>query len=414
MLFVILAFLDYPIFWKKTVLLAAVLDFLGSIPAFALTMISSGRMWLVFLADGVIFLITGAAVYLVLEREAKKAAIASCLGYACYYQIYVGSFYIQSIVTGVFSVVICTLLCYGMGRLLRKLRISDCVDYLIKDKRKGNGLLALGLVMSQGWYVYHLFSGWLSGLGELFPYQTWLLAALFLAVLLYITFYARHKQREEAREAILMQQRLYIENLEELEREIRMYRHDYKNMLSGLMLSASQGDVETIREFLKNSAGGFEESIGKRIQQTTQLANLRQTELKSLVLTKLIRMQELGIPCHFEAAWPVEKVNMNPMDLNRCVGILLDNAMEEAARHKEGSVGLIFICQNNSLTVLVENTVGKDMELSDLFKEGYSTKGAKRGVGLASYARIVDKYKNAMSMTGIREGRLVQELKIGG
>ena len=437
---VILSFLDHPISWKKMAALSAVVDLAGSLPVFGLTMFSGGRLWVVFLAENLSLFLNVAAVFLVYEKDKRKAVIASCLGYTCYYQIYTGSFCAVSITGSILSILICAVLCYGAGKILRRSGVSDGLDFFLEerkavsfpvrnaeqdygrehlykksrqqDHRRQNGLLVISLLLSQSWYLYKLLSRWLSGFMELFAYQIWLFSALLFAVLLYIAFYARHRQKEEAQEAILLQQQIYIESLEELERDMRMYRHDYRNMLSGLMLSANEGDMAAVREFLQNTAGSFEEVLGKRIQQTTQIANIRQTSLKSLVLMKLIQMQKLGIAFHFEAMYPVEEVPMNPTDLNRCVGILLDNAIEETAKQDDGRVDLIFSRQGRYLTILVENTIEENVDLSCLFREGYSTKGEKRGIGLASYARIVDKYKNVMSMTGIRDRKLVQELKI--
>lgn len=79
---------------------------------------------------------------------------------------------------------------------------------------------------------------------ELMPYQTWLLTALFLTILLYLTFYTRHRQREELQEMLLLQQQMYIGSLEELQKEVRMYRHDYENVNSGMMLRAKEGDTD--------------------------------------------------------------------------------------------------------------------------------------------------------------------------
>ena len=412
--FVILSFLDYPIFWKKIVVLAGILDVLDVLPVATLAILANGRIYLIFLSELLLLVLNLAAVCFVFEKDRRKAVIVGLMGYACYYQVYEGCYCLVSITGSILSVAICAFFCYWLGRLLRKLRVSESLAYFMKDKRQQNILMVLGMLLCNVQYIPLILSQfqWFSDFVELFAYKMWQFSAVFFAVLLYITFYARHKQKEEAQETLLMQQQMYIESLEDLGREVRMYRHDYKNMLSGLMLSASEGDMKKIQEFLQESAGNFEEAVGKRILQTTQIANLRQTELKSLVLTKMVQMQRLGIPCHFEALEPVESVHMHPLDLNRCVGILLDNAIEETIQHPNGEVGLIFTSQNGILTILVENTLGENIDIPRMFQEGYSTKGTKRGVGLASYAHIVEKYKNVDSITRIREQKLIQELKI--
>ena len=367
---------------------------------------------MVFLADCMALLMNVIAVFLFFERDKIRCVVATSLGYFCFYQIYVGSFVISSIAGNILSAVVWVVLCYAAGRLFRKLGVADCLEYFMRDKRQKIGLTVISLVLAESYLGYQFFSQWLSSLMGALPYQTWLFAALFFLLLLYITLFVRHKQKEEMQEMALVQQKMYIGNLEELQREVRMYRHDYKNMVSGLLLQAKDGDTEAVLRFLSQSAGTFDESVGRKIQQTTQLINLRQEELKSLVLSKLMRMQELGIPYHLEVVNPVEEVRMNPVDLNRCVGILLDNAIEEAVLCENGKVELIFSSQKECVTILVVNTLRTVVDISAIFAEDYSTKGEDRGLGLASFERIIRKYKNAISLTRIKNNEFIQELKI--
>ena len=209
-----------------------------------------------------------------------------------------------------------------------------------------------------------------------------------------------------------MQQQMYIGSLEELQKEVRMYRHDYKNMISGVVLKAKEGNTEGMMQFLQDTVDSFEATLGRQISQTTHLANLHQAELKSLILSKLARMQELGICCQLEVMRPVKETTMNAMDLNRCVGILVDNAIEAASAQKDGKVTLVFCQQEEGLTILVGNTIQKDVDVKKIFQEGYSTKGKNRGLGLASLERILKKYKNTASMTRVQGKELIQELKI--
>ena len=50
--------------------------------------------------------------------------------------------------------------------------------------------------------------------------------------------------------------------------------------------------------------------------------------------------------------------------------------------------------------------------MAELYREGYTTKGEGRGLGLSSYRKLIDKYSNVSSQTVIQEGRLIQELQI--
>ena len=45
----------------------------------------------------------------------------------------------------------------------------------------------------------------------------------------------------------LAQQKNYIESLEGLQKEMRMFRHDYKNMMSSMYLQAKEGDFQSLQ-----------------------------------------------------------------------------------------------------------------------------------------------------------------------
>lgn len=411
---IITAFLDYPVRWRRLLSASVCLD-IAVAPATFLTVIyTNGSQWGTFLGDLIGFAANIAGVLIFFERNAVRALIAAGLGSFCYYQIYVGilAFGADWGLSILRSGIGCAALSFGAGLLFRRLKAADSLEYFMEKRLQRILLLIAALLLAESYYAYLFLADIFSRLAERMPYQSWMLTALFLVLFLYMTFYARHKQREELQDTLLMQQQMYISSLEELQREVRMYRHDYKNMISGVLLQAKEGDTEGVLKFLRDTAENFDESVGRQIQQTTQLANLRQAELKSLVLSKLARMQELGIRYRLEVAKPVEQIGMSSMDLNRCVGILMDNAIEAVCGEKSGSVTLVFSRQEECLTILIGNTLRRGVDVQQIFREGYSTKGRNRGLGLASLERILKKYHNAESMTRVQDGELIQELKI--
>lgn len=125
-------------------------------------------------------------------------------------------------------------------------------------------------------------------------------------------------------------------------------------------------------------------------------------------------MGQRGIDCRLEALYPVEGVGMDVWDFTRCLGILLDNAAEAAAETKTPWGEVVLLAQGEGLSLRVSNPYAGSVDPDKLWAEDSSTKGEGRGLGLASYQRILAGYANAASSTSWAEGVFVQELTVEG
>lgn len=114
-----------------------------------------------------------------------------------------------------------------------------------------------------------------------------------------------------------------------------------------------------------------------------------------------------------EIVEPIDKINLDIIDLSRCLGIILDNAIEATLYSKEKKLNITFIKKNSSILIVVSNTFeGEIPPLSKIFKAGFSTKGENRGLGLSNLKDIMNKYSNATLDTSIENNRFIQNMTI--
>ena len=137
------------------------------------------------------------------------------------------------------------------------------------------------------------------------------------------------KRQLQEQQASLEQQKMYIQTLEDVQQDVRIFRHDFKNRMAGIRIQADEGDIRAVQKFISEVTGDFEKKVDERIFRACQMGNIQITELKGLLAVKAMEMQRRHIPFRLEAAAPVTFINMPAGDLCRAVGILLDNAMEE-------------------------------------------------------------------------------------
>lgn len=221
-------------------------------------------------------------------------------------------------------------------------------------------------------------------------------------------------RKMQAQQDVILQQQLYEQDLEMIRREVRTFRHDYKNLLAGLSQQAGEGELEGLRRSLSELDAGFDLRLGRKIQESAQIGNLQIVEVRSLLLSKLTVMREKGVECRLEVLYPVEAVEMDVWDFVRCLGILIDNAVEAALDTEQPWVEILLLAQDRRVFLRVSNPYTNQIEAGSMWNDGWSTKGAGRGLGLPSYQRILEGYPNTSSCTSWEDGVFVQGLTVEG
>lgn len=239
--------------------------------------------------------------------------------------------------------------------------------------------------------------------------------SLITVVLLWVQFMAMYtagQEKIQIQEETISQQRAHMELLEELQQEIRAFRHDVTNLFSGLTLQAQEGDLDGIQEFMRKTSSYFDEKLGSEIKQMDCLNNIRIYPIRSLLTTKLAAMRQRHMQGILEVLYPVrESQMMETADMLRGLGILIDNAME-AVPEKDGQIRLVMLQEERELYIAVANNYEDEPDLNALSEKGYTTKGSGHGTGLSSYRKILSRYPGFVSRTYLKDGFFVQELRM--
>lgn len=267
--------------------------------------------------------------------------------------------------------------------------------------------ISLLLLLLQG--ILHIWHG--SG-QVTSPYFIMLDFCIFIFALICMQFLLQLDLKQEkiqSMENSIAWQNHYVATLEEMQKEFRKFRHDYKNMMASLVLSSMDGQMKD--QYLQELFIDFDQHIDKKMNMTRQLANIEVLEVKSLLMNKLTCMDKHKIPVVLEVLYPVDVIAMSIHEFNRCLGILLDNAIEEVLMHG-GDISILFLKEEKYFQVIIENTLTSDVDITCIYQDGYSTKGDNRGIGLCTYQSIMDKYPNIYTSTTCEHGRFIQELRI--
>ncbi|MEG1174266.1 GHKL domain-containing protein, partial [Carnobacterium sp.] len=95
------------------------------------------------------------------------------------------------------------------------------------------------------------------------------------------------------------------------------------------------------------------------------------------------------------------------------LGILLDNAIEELETLTYGKLLVGIFTINSDLVFIIQNNVREDIESVHLLKkQGYSTKGETRGIGLANVEELISLEPRLLLETTIKDKLFIQKIII--
>ena len=226
---------------------------------------------------------------------------------------------------------------------------------------------------------------------------------LFFVMLLYLNAISKEKLEKEIikqKDTQLYELSSYSHHVESLYEEIRGFRHDYINILTSLKLGIDNQDIDAVKtvynDVLKDSAKQFYDSKF----DIAKLSNIKNDAIKSILSAKLLEAQNRGISISVEVEEPISNFRIELLDFITVLSVLCDNAIEAAIETISPKMTVVFINNDDSLVLIVENSIKSEkVEVSRIFVRGHSSKGEGRGIGLYNVNSILEKYPKSTITT---------------
>ena len=188
----------------------------------------------------------------------------------------------------------------------------------------------------------------------------------------------------------------YSRHIEELYKEVRSFRHDYTNLLTSLRLGIEEEDMEQIKEVYDSVLKDSSQKLQDNKYDLGRLVNIRDRALKSLLAGKFLKAREKDIVFNVEVPEEIQVEGMSLLDFLTIVSILCDNAIEASEEASQPHVSIALFKNGAQETFIIENSIKEeDIDVSEIFSFGVSSKGEERGVGLYTVVKIVESYPNA-------------------
>jgi len=238
---------------------------------------------------------------------------------------------------------------------------------------------------------------------------------LFMSIILLLSLciimifqYFKNKHSEEEQESLLS---LMSEYEKVLDQE-KMNRHD---MLNDLIIIKSFKD-KTSKEFDNTLNDIIKNYQDNKSQIYSNLYNLP-SGLKGIIYCKMGKIKESKINLVLLSSNEVVE-NFNKLNSKmyykvcKILGILLDNAIEASTATKNKHVLIDIYLEEKDVVVYIENSFSNPIDINELYKKGFSSKGSNRGYGLYIVNKLVESTELLLLNQYIINNNFITEFKI--
>ena len=87
----------------------------------------------------------------------------------------------------------------------------------------------------------------------------------------------------------------YTNQIENMYSSLRSFKHDYSNIMLSMSGYIETNDMEGLREYFEKEILPLGKNVAKNTAHLNQLMNIKTTELKSIISSKLLYAIELNI-----------------------------------------------------------------------------------------------------------------------
>ena len=306
-----------------------------------------------------------------------------------------------------------TLLIYSIEYLIyvgiKKFKLSFSRIQILNKKTKITltltTILAIALISGQAYillfysYTMPLFINLLNIIGMI----------TYFALNLYTVF---TESKLETTSTNLEEAQLYNKTLEILQDNTRAFRHDFANILQGMVGYMDNNDMAGLKKYYSQ--------LVDDIQHTNNLTTLspkvvNNPAIYNVLAAKYHKADSLGIKINLEAFLDMNELHMKIYEFTRVLGILMDNAIEATSECDEKIINVTFRkdVKRNMQLLIIENTYkNKDIDTDKIFEKGFSTKEGNTGLGLWEIRQILKKNNNLNLFTSKDDYLFKQQFEI--
>ncbi|MDE6108022.1 MAG: GHKL domain-containing protein [Oscillospiraceae bacterium] len=195
----------------------------------------------------------------------------------------------------------------------------------------------------------------------------------------------------------------HYQEVENMYRQVRGWRHDYRNHIQVMKAYAAKGDMEAIQKYL--------DMLDTDLNTVDTVVKTGNSMADAILNSKISLARSRNIPVKVDAHIPVQ-LKMSELDLCCILGNLFDNAIEASMKlpEEERLIRVYMDMKGTQLYISFTNfTAGGKLQKAG---KGFRTsKGEGHGFGLVRIDAIVERLEGYLSRNS-EEGAFTTEILI--
>ena len=191
--------------------------------------------------------------------------------------------------------------------------------------------------------------------------------------------------------------------VENMYRQVRGWRHDYRNHIQTMKVLAANGDMAAVQEYL--------DKLETDLNTVDTVVKTGNPMADAILNSKISLAKSKNIPVRCDAHVPV-KLKMSELDLCCIIGNLFDNAIEASLLLPEdGRQIRVYMDMKGSQLYISFTNFTSTKKLAKMGKIFRSTKGDGHGFGLVRIDSIVERLDGYLSRNS-EDGAFTTEILI--
>lgn len=195
----------------------------------------------------------------------------------------------------------------------------------------------------------------------------------------------------------------HYREVENMYRQIRGWRHDYRNHIQMMKVLAASGDMDALKVYL--------DELDTDLNTVDTVVKTGNPMADAILNSKISLARSRNIPTQVDAHIPV-KLKMSELDLCCIIGNLFDNAMEASmALPEEKRLIRVYMDMKGTQLYISFTNFTAAKKLSKVGKGFRTSKGEGHGFGLVRMDDIVSRYDGYLSRNS-EDGAFTTEILI--